>query len=195
MSYLFYSFFTWSGYILKEICGLIYYIVIKSLLKECGNNIVFGSIPFMSGIHKISIGDNTYIGQNAFIRGEGSISIGSHCMIAANVSIYSYNHEYEGNNIPFSNINTFKPVVIEDFVWIGRNVNIVPGVHIGKGAIIGMGSVVTQDVPSCAIVGGNPAKIIKFRNSELFEVNIRNKNFFQPQNIIITFILKLKRKK
>lgn len=62
-----------------------------------------------------------------------------------------------------------KPVIIKDFVWCGANVTITPGVTIGEGAIIGAGSVVTKDVPDYAIVGGNPAKIIKYRNIELFK--------------------------
>lgn len=165
------------------------------MFKACGSNIVFGSIPFISGIHKVSIGSNTYIGQNAFIRGEGSVSIGSHCMIAANVVVYSYNHDYESNKIPFSDVNTYKPVIIEDFVWIGRNVNITPGVRIGKGAIIGMGAVVTKDIPPFSVAGGNPAKVIKVRNIERFELNLLNNNLFRPNNIVTSLLLKLKRKK
>lgn len=162
------------------------------MFKACGSNIVFGSIPFISGIQKVSIGNNTYIGQNAFIRGEGGVTIGSHCMIAANVVIYSYNHAYEDNQIPFSNTNIYKEVIIEDFVWIGRNVNIVPGVRIGKGAVIGMGAVVTKDVTPFSIVGGNPSKVIKTRDIERFEFNRINENFFQPKNILVTLISKLK---
>lgn len=57
-----------------------------------------------------------------------------------------------------------KPVFIGNDVWIGGHVIILPGVNVGNGSIIGAGSVVTRDVPDYAIVGGNPAQIIKFRN-------------------------------
>ena len=56
-----------------------------------------------------------------------------------------------------------KPIVIGDDVWIGGHVIVLPGVHIGTGAIVGAGAVVTKDVPDYAVVGGNPARIIKSR--------------------------------
>jgi acetyltransferase-like isoleucine patch superfamily enzyme len=59
-------------------------------------------------------------------------------------------------------------VHIKDFVWCGNNVTIIPGITIGEGAIIAAGAVVVKDVPDCAIVGGNPAQIIKYRNKEAF---------------------------
>ena len=59
-------------------------------------------------------------------------------------------------------------ITIKDFVWLGANVTIVPGITIGEGAVVGAGSVVTKDVPDCAVVGGNPAKILKYRNKEKF---------------------------
>lgn len=60
-------------------------------------------------------------------------------------------------------------VIIDDFVWLGSNVIISGNVHIGEGAIVAVGSVVVKDVPPYAIVGGNPAKVIKYRNIEQFE--------------------------
>ena len=64
---------------------------------------------------------------------------------------------------------TRKQVIIDDYVWIGSDVIISGNVHIGEGAIVAIGSVVVKDVPRCAIVGGNPAKIIKYRDVEHFE--------------------------
>ena len=57
-----------------------------------------------------------------------------------------------------------EPVVIGNDVWIGSRVTILPGVHIGNGVIIGAGAVVSKDIPDYAIVGGNPARILKYRN-------------------------------
>jgi maltose O-acetyltransferase len=71
--------------------------------------------------------------------------------------------------IPYSNVNIPAPVIIEDFVWVGSRVAIFPGVRIGEGAIVGLGSIVTKDIPPLAIVAGNPAKILKYRNSESFK--------------------------
>jgi len=65
--------------------------------------------------------------------------------------------------------NIYKDITIEDFVWIGNRVIIMGGVSIGEGAIIAAGAVVTRDVPRCAIVGGNPALIIKYRDVAHFD--------------------------
>lgn len=80
--------------------------------------------------------------------------------------IYARNHAHERIDIPMidQGFENEKPVTIEDDVWIGGRVTILPGVTVHQGAILGAGSVVTKDVPPYAIVGGNPAEIIRFRN-------------------------------
>lgn len=78
-------------------------------------------------------------------------------------------HDYKyGDKIPYGTHYMRKEVVIDDFVWLGSDVIISGNVHIGEGAIVAIGSVVVKDVPPCAIVGGNPAKIIKYRDIEQF---------------------------
>ena len=79
------------------------------------------------------------------------------------------NHNYEGNQIPYDSTYIYKDITIEDFVWIGNRVIIMGGIRIGEGAIIAAGAVVTRDVPRCAIVGGNPALIIKYRDVAHFD--------------------------
>lgn len=79
-------------------------------------------------------------------------------------------HDYDhGEAIPYGEAVTTKNVTIDDFVWLGSDVIICGNVHIGEGAIVAIGSVVVKDVPPFAIVGGNPAKIIKYRDIEHFE--------------------------
>ena len=79
-------------------------------------------------------------------------------------------HDYEyGDRIPYGSHYKPKQVVIDDFVWFGSDVIICGNVHVGEGAIIGIGSVVVKDVPPYAIVGGNPAKVIKYRDIEQFK--------------------------
>jgi len=79
-------------------------------------------------------------------------------------------HDYDyGDGLPYGRHYTTKNVVIDDFVWVGNDVIINGNVHIGEGAIIAIGSVVVKDVPRCAIVGGNPAKVIKYRDIEKYE--------------------------
>lgn len=79
-------------------------------------------------------------------------------------------HDYSaGDRIPYGDKFTIRNVVIDDFVWLGSDVIISGNVHIGEGAIVAIGSVVVKDVPRCAIVGGNPAKVIKYRDIEQFD--------------------------
>lgn len=115
---------------------------------------------------KLYIGDNTYIGEYQNIRASGGIiKIGNNCSISQHITIIASNH----NTAKDININQQgwdkkkTGVLIEDDVWIGANSVILPGVTIGKGAVIGAGSVVTKNIPEYAIAVGNPAKIIKYR--------------------------------
>jgi len=88
--------------------------------------------------------------------------IGDRLMIATHtaISLLTHNHTYE--NMHFAPI-VAKSVVIEDDVWIGTNVSIMPGVTIGKEAVVGAGAVVTKDVPTLEIVTGVLAKVLKYR--------------------------------
>lgn len=80
--------------------------------------------------------------------------------------IITANHNYEGEKIPYDEQYVLKSVTIGDCVWFGNRVTVVGDVTIGEGRIIAAGAVVVNDVPPLAIVGGNPAKVIKYRDSE-----------------------------
>ena len=73
-----------------------------------------------------------------------------------------------GGAIPYDSTVVLKNIVIHDYVWLGNRVLIVGPVEIGEGAIVAAGAVVTKNVPALAIVGGNPARVIKYRNKEHF---------------------------
>lgn len=104
----------------------------------------------------IKIGKDTVVGENVTLDGRGTITIGSHVDIASEVMVYTSQHDSTASDFgPIS-----RPVVIEDYVFIGPRAIILPGVTIGKGAIVGAGAVVTKDVASFSIVGGVPAKLI-----------------------------------
>jgi len=111
----------------------------------------------------IRIGENTRI-HGTCIHAYVSISIGRNCLIAANCQIIDCNgHELSFEDVD-NRVNTHsggRPVVIEDSVWIGANTIILPGVRIGRGSVIGAGSVVVSNIPPMVIAGGNPARIIK----------------------------------
>lgn len=113
----------------------------------------------------IILGDYSSIGKDSFV--QSGTYIGKHVMIAPDCGIYTMNHGFQRVDIPMREQGLSKPkrVVIEDDVWIGTKTVILPGVHIGKGAIIGAGSVVTKSIPPYAIAAGNPARVKKSRIS------------------------------
>ncbi len=114
---------------------------------------------------KITIGENTQLNPYDVIYG-GNISIGPNCLIAPHVVIVTGNHDYIQTDKPMRFAGCIKTddLIIEEDVWIAANSTICPGVkRIGKGAIIGAGSVITKPVPDYAVVVGVPGKIIKYR--------------------------------
>ncbi|MFA5828090.1 MAG: acyltransferase [Candidatus Shapirobacteria bacterium] len=115
----------------------------------------------------ITIGHDTIIGDHCFLDGRASLTIGSHVGIASQVLIY--NDEHDINSPDYG--NSFGPVTIEDYVFIGPRVIILPGVKIGRGAVIAAGAVVTKDIPALEIWGGVPAK--KIKNREIKNLNYR----------------------
>lgn len=104
----------------------------------------------------ISIGRDSIIGEKATLDGRAKLVIGNHVDIASEVMIY--NAEHDINDPGF--IATQAPVVIEDYVFIGPRAIILPGVTVGRGAVVAAGAVVTKDVEEFAIIGGVPAKVI-----------------------------------
>ncbi len=118
----------------------------------------------------IRLGDYIYIGPNGFFGGEGGLQIADNVAIGPHVYIYTTNHRYdEADYLPFDEQIVAEPVAIASHVWIGGNVVIVPGVTIGEGAVVAAGAVVTQAVQRCAVVGGNPARVLKYRDVARFE--------------------------
>lgn len=135
---------------------------VRNYIMACGKNINIERGATMTS--KLLIGDNSGIGVNCICR--GPIQIGDNVMMGPECVIITRNHAFSRVDIPMceQGFQDEKPVIIGNDVWIGRRVMILPGVHIGDGAVIGAGSIVTKDVPSMAIVAGNPAKIKKYRS-------------------------------
>lgn len=111
----------------------------------------------------VEIGDNSGIGINCTLYGK--VIIGDDVMMGPEVFIYTTNHRYDDLTIPMAKqgYTEEQPVVIGNDVWIGSRVTIMPGIHIGDGAIVGSSAVVTKDVEPYGIVAGNPAKVIGSR--------------------------------
>lgn len=130
------------------------------MFDYCGKNIDLGRhISFSS---KLFIGNRSSIGD--FTQLQGEVHIGNNVMIAPKCSFIAMDHVISNTDIPMNQQGEiYKAISVEDDVWIGYGTIILKGVHIGKGAICAAGAVVTKDVPNYAVVGGVPAKIIKFR--------------------------------
>ncbi len=116
----------------------------------------------------------TFIGVDCHFNGmnvvgTGSLHIGNHFHSGSGILILTANHNYRSEtHLPYDEIDIERPVKIGACVWMGSKVIILPGTEIGDGAIIQAGSVVHGKIPRCAIVGGNPAKILKYRNEKIF---------------------------
>ena len=148
----------WSKYIRKIRSS----VAIK-LFDKAGKNVNIERCADFGTGSGIEIGNNSGLGVDSVVR--GPLSIGDNVMMGRWVNIMTNSHETSRVDIPM-NAQGHKPrrkVTIGSDVWIGNRVTILPGVTIGNGVIIGAGAVVTKDIPDYAVVGGVPARIIKFR--------------------------------
>jgi acetyltransferase-like isoleucine patch superfamily enzyme len=127
-----------------------------------GNNVNIGRhASICSEISKshFFIGDNSQVNKDVSIDYTGGVTIGNNVVLSSNVKIYSHSHGYDPKSKAIA-----KPLIIEDDVWIGANSLILENVeYIGKGSMIAAGSIVTKSVEKNAIVGGNPAKLIRYK--------------------------------
>lgn len=129
----------------------------------------------------VQIDKNVSIGKNVTLYKTALIQIGGHTMIASNVIIHTSTHDYDMHPMWLKRID--RPVWIGKHVWIGTGAIILPGVKIGNYAVVGAGSVVTAHVPDGAIVAGNPARIIKYRDVESIE-KIKNIPDYPKQSTV-----------
>ena len=115
----------------------------------------------------LCIGDHSGVGINCKLYGK--VIIGKYVNMGPEVYIYTRNHGHDRTDIPMQEqgYTDESPVIIDDDVWLGSRVTILPGVHIGQGAIVGASAVVTHDVVPYSIVGGNPAKLLRMRTDKI----------------------------
>lgn len=146
----------------------IYYLNSFLNFKSKGTNLLLSLGGKFVRPEEISFGRNVFISSNFYISAR-NLSIGNDVMIGPNLVIECDNHIYnEVGKTMFEirNKRNVMPVTIENDVWIGANVTILPGVTIGSGVIVGAGSIVTKSLPPYSICVGNPCKPIKKRFSE-----------------------------
>ena len=147
-------YFQWCRKIRRTLC--------RAIFTDCGYNVNIEKGAMFSSGSGIRLGNNSGLGINCSVH--GPLTIGENVMMGPDVVILTHTHNIERTDIPMGEQGSkIADVIIGDDVWIGMRSIIMPGVKIGKGVVIGAGAVVTKDVPDYAVVGGVPAKIIKYR--------------------------------
>lgn len=131
--------------------------LVQSFVDDCGKEVHVKSNADVSP--HIRIGDRSELGCNCLIY--GGVTIGSDVLMGPDVKIITRNHNFTDRSVPIREQGDYElPVVIEDDVWLGANVVVLPGVRIARGAIVAAGAVVNRDVLPYTIVGGVPAREI-----------------------------------
>lgn len=141
----------------------------KRILKYSGESI---NIEHGAEFNRLcSCGTNSGIGVNCKL--QGPVEIGENVMIGPECLFYTVNHEHSRLDIPMNEQGATQPkkIIIEDDVWLGSRVIVLPGVTIGKGSIIGAGTVLTKSVPPYSIVAGNPGKVVRNRKYNVIKNN------------------------
>ena len=132
-------------------------------------NILYPSCVIRIERGRMVTGDDVSFGPACQIyEPRGGLEIGNHCMIGGGTLISGVNHGSSRTDVPMRRQPPIvRPVIIEDDVWIGMGVKLLPGVTIGTGSIIGAGSVVTQDIPPYSVAVGVPCKVVRQRASSI----------------------------
>lgn len=143
----------------------------KLIMESCGSGVNIEKGAYFSSDTRL--GNHSGIGAFSVIA--NTTSIGDNVMMARECIINPNNHKVDDTSVPMNQqgFEPVRPVIIEDDVWIGSRAIILPGVHVFKGSIIAAGAVVTHDVPPFSIVGGVPAKVIRYRKMKDKKDNTR----------------------
>ena len=148
------------------------------LLNFFGLKLAKGSIIYSGFLVRtpknIKIGKGTVIGYNCELDGRRGLTIGENVNISSDVKFYTLQHDY--NSKDFKAVGA--PIIIEDYVWVSARSIVLPGITIGKGAVIAAGSIVTKNVEAYAVMGGVPAKKIGERSKNLDYNLTKHKLYF-----------------
>ncbi len=137
------------------------WLLYKIFLKKLGTKTRISRRVDVRCPYRIKIGSYSNVNKRSLLDGRGGeLVIGNNVDIAQEVNIWTLEHDYNDPNYTAKG----EPVVSEDYAWIASRATILPGVHVGRGAVVAAGAVVTKDVPPMTIVGGVPARIIGKRD-------------------------------
>jgi len=135
-----------------------------ALLKKAGKGFNICDAVTIVSPEKLALGDRVSIHEYSYFGGGGEITIGNYVAIANNCSLIPSSHNFESRDRYIKEQGGVdQPIVIEDDVWLGSKVTVLGNVTIGRGAIIGAGSVVTKDVPAYAVAVGVPCRVLRYR--------------------------------
>ncbi|MCK2182997.1 acyltransferase [Halomonas getboli] len=177
----------------KKIIGICFYPVVKikplwrkaeglayiRRVKNKGERCVFEGGGDIIDPEKLILGCHVYIGRGFFIRATGGVFVGDYTHISRNVTIHTVNHNKNGKLLPYDRQDIVKPINIGSYVWVGMNSNILQGVTIGDGAIIGMGATVTKDVGPGEIVVGASQRVVGSRDDRHTIELVRNGSYLK----------------
>lgn len=153
--------------------------------KSYGSMSVYGHGRF-ANVSGLSVGHNIHVNFGANWVCDGGLTIGDNVHISSNCTIYTRNHNWRGNALPYDTENISRPVAIGRNTWIGVNVTIVPGTQIGEGVIIGAGAVVHGIVPDFTILGAAaPIKLME-RDRAHYENLVKLGRYVVGGNRILT---------
>lgn len=155
--------------------------MIKEMFGKSGENIYIEP-PFHAswGGKHVYLGNDIYANFNLTLIDDASIFIGDRVLFGPNVTLTTASHPLS-SNLRNKGYQYNKPIYIEEDVWIGANVVVFPGARIGKGSVIGAGSIVTKDIPEYSLAYGNPAKVIR-------KINENDEVYFDHGKLISEYI-------
>ena len=150
-----------------KIAYLIRRLLTMRIFQACGVDVIIKSRAYFGTGRQIILGDRSQLGKH--LRAECDLKVGNDVVMGPDIVLMSSSHAFENLDLPVNRQGSLprRPIIIGNDVWIGTRTIILPGVTIGDKAVIGAGSVVTKDVPACAIVAGNPARIIRYKGDRL----------------------------
>ena len=141
-------------------------LTLKLMGVKFGKNLTAFLVTTIESPQNFTIGNNVWMSKNVALYAANGITIGNDVVIAKDVSFISADHGFKDKSKKINQQGmetSASPITIGNDVWIGEKAIILKAVNVGGGAVIGAGAVVTKDVPAYAVVAGNPAKIIAYR--------------------------------